>query len=104
MSFEDRTLRCVECDTDFTFTTAEQEFHAQKGYTHDPKRCPSCREARRGNRYGPGASAGQRTQRQMFPAVCAQCGADTTVPFQPRGDKPVYCSDCYSKMRPSSWR
>ncbi|MFH1484474.1 MAG: CxxC-x17-CxxC domain-containing protein [Chloroflexota bacterium] len=102
MSFEDRTLRCVECDSDFTFTATEQEFHAQKGYSHDPKRCPSCRESRRANRYGSGS--GQQGQRQMFTAVCAQCGAEATVPFQPRGDKPVYCSDCYSKVRQSTFR
>jgi CxxC-x17-CxxC domain-containing protein len=35
----------------------------------------------------------------MFPAVCAECGKDTQVPFEPRGDKPVYCSDCYRKVR-----
>lgn len=104
MSFEDKTLRCVECDAEFVFSAAEQEFHAQKGYTHDPKRCPSCREARRSNRYGSGPNANQRGARQMFPAVCAQCGTETTVPFQPRGDKPVYCSDCYSKIRQTSWR
>ena len=38
-------------------------------------------------------------QREMHPAVCAQCGIDTEVPFLPRGDKPVYCSDCFSSMR-----
>jgi CxxC-x17-CxxC domain-containing protein len=37
----------------------------------------------------------------MFPATCAQCGKATEVPFQPRGDKPVYCSDCYRKTRPA---
>ena len=37
--------------------------------------------------------------REMHPAVCAQCGIDTEVPFLPRGDRPVYCSDCFSAMR-----
>jgi CxxC-x17-CxxC domain-containing protein len=37
--------------------------------------------------------------REMFPAVCAQCGQNTQVPFQPRGDKPVYCRDCYNKSK-----
>jgi CxxC-x17-CxxC domain-containing protein len=37
-----------------------------------------------------------------FPiTTCAQCGKQTEVPFQPRGDKPVYCSDCYSKIKVS---
>jgi CxxC-x17-CxxC domain-containing protein len=34
--------------------------------------------------------------------VCAQCGTDTEVPFQPRGDRPVYCSDCFRQQRGSS--
>jgi CxxC-x17-CxxC domain-containing protein len=35
----------------------------------------------------------------MFPAVCSQCGKDTMVPFQPRTDRPVYCSDCFATQR-----
>ncbi len=27
--------------------------------------------------------------------VCASCGQTTTVPFEPRGDRPVYCKSCY---------
>ncbi len=38
----------------------------------------------------------------MFPAVCAQCGKETQVPFQPRTERPVYCSDCYATKRTSS--
>ena len=37
----------------------------------------------------------------MYPAVCAECGKDTQVPFQPRGDRPVYCSDCYRAQQGS---
>ncbi|MFA5317525.1 MAG: CxxC-x17-CxxC domain-containing protein [Dehalococcoidales bacterium] len=39
----------------------------------------------------------------MFPATCAECGKSTEVPFQPRGDKPVYCNDCYRKVRPNRY-
>ena len=41
----------------------------------------------------------------MYDAVCGNCGAATQVPFLPRQDRPVYCSDCFSKMKPSrpSW-
>jgi CxxC-x17-CxxC domain-containing protein len=35
----------------------------------------------------------------MFPAVCAQCGQQTQVPFKPSGSRPVYCSDCFSQRR-----
>ena len=33
----------------------------------------------------------------MHPAVCSRCGKATEVPFLPRGDKPVYCRECYSQ-------
>ena len=98
MSFEDKSLECSDCGASFTFSAEEQEFFASKGYVNEPKRCPSCRQARKANRYGY-SSYGSGRQRQMFPAVCAQCGKDTEVPFQPREDRPVYCSDCYSKIR-----
>ena len=42
---------------------------------------------------------GYRQQREMYPAVCATCGKNTQVPFEPRNGRPVYCSDCYSKSR-----
>ena len=103
MSYQDRTITCVECGSDFTFSTEDQEFHASRGYTNDPKRCPSCRQSRRassGGGGGFGGSYGDRPLRQMHPAVCAECGKDTEVPFQPTGDRPVYCSDCYNKVKP----
>ena len=100
MSFQDKSLQCSDCGTTFTFSSAEQEFFQSKGYTNEPKRCPSCRQARKSERYGSSGGGGYRT-RQMFPAVCAQCGKDTEVPFEPREGRPVYCSDCYSKVRPA---
>jgi CxxC-x17-CxxC domain-containing protein len=98
MSFEDRSLQCSDCGATFTFSAEEQEFFATKGYTNDPKRCPACRQARKSNRYGSDGFGG-RSQRQMYPAVCAECGKETEVPFQPREDRPVYCSECYNKVR-----
>jgi len=96
MGFEDKSLQCSDCGTTFTFSAEEQEFFQSKGYTNEPKRCPACRQARKLERYGD-SSYGFR--RQMFPAICAECGKETEVPFQPRDDRPVYCRDCYNKMR-----
>ena len=95
MSFEDRSLQCSDCGTTFTFSAEEQEFFQSKGYVNEPKRCPDCRQARKAQRYGSGFG----NRRQMYPVVCAECGKNTEVPFQPRGDRPVYCSDCYQKVR-----
>lgn len=97
MSFEDRTLTCADCGASFTFTAREQEFYETKGYTNEPKRCPSCRQARKSSRGSSMGYGGGR--RQMYPAVCAQCGKSTEVPFEPRNGRAVYCSDCYSKMK-----
>jgi len=97
MSPLDKSLKCADCGADFTFTAEDQEFFKSKGYTNEPKRCPSCRRAKRAQNGGGSSSFG--APREMFPATCAQCGKETEVPFQPRGDKPVYCSDCFRKNR-----
>jgi len=98
MPFEDKSLQCSDCGATFTFSAEQQEFFQSKGYTNEPKRCPACREARRAQRDG-NDSYGYRSRRQMFPVVCAQCGKETEVPFQPREGRPVYCSECYTKIR-----
>ena len=100
MGFEEKSLQCSDCGATFAFTAEEQEFFQSKGYTNEPKRCPSCRETRRSRRYSDDGY-GYRAQRQMFPAVCAECGKETEVPFEPREGRPVYCSDCYKKTRES---
>ena len=113
MAYTDRTLNCADCNAPFTFTAGEQEFHASKGFTNDPRRCPDCRAARKTNRgdgggySGGGGGGGSRGggggdygggRREMFSVVCAECGKDTQVPFQPSGNRPVYCSDCFSRQ------
>ena len=100
MSFTEKNLTCCDCGASLPFTVEEQEFFQSKGYTNEPKRCPACREARKAERYG-SSGRGMGGRRQMFPAVCAECGKETEVPFQPRQDRPVYCSTCYSKMKQS---
>jgi len=101
MGYQDKSLPCADCGGTFTFTASEQEFFASKGYTNEPKRCPSCRQARKSERFGGGGGYGNKGPREMFPAVCAQCGQETQVPFEPREGKPVYCSACYTKNKPS---
>jgi len=101
MTFEDKTLQCSDCGNSFTFSAEDQEQFQSRGYTNEPKRCPECRQARKAERYGNrGNSYGYRP-RQMFPAVCADCGKETEVPFEPSQGRPVYCSDCFRKVRDS---
>jgi CxxC-x17-CxxC domain-containing protein len=99
VAYADRALTCVECGSEFTFTADDQEFHARKGY-QEPKRCPNCRQSRRSDRGG-GGGGGYGGSREMHDAVCAQCGTNTQVPFLPRQDRPVYCSDCFAKTKPA---
>jgi CxxC-x17-CxxC domain-containing protein len=105
--YQDEYLNCVDCSRQFTFSAGEQEFFAMKGFANKPNRCPDCRAARKaagggrggGSRGGFGGGGGGG-QREMFRATCSQCGGVAEVPFQPRGDKPVYCRDCF-QSRPS---
>jgi len=97
--YQDKDLTCAECGNAFTFSADEQELFAQRGYTNEPKRCLDCRNARKSNRDSFG-SRGGGYQRQMYPAVCADCGKETEVPFEPRQGRPVYCRDCYASRRP----
>ncbi|HTW85534.1 MAG TPA: zinc-ribbon domain containing protein [Candidatus Sulfotelmatobacter sp.] len=107
--YTDETLSCVDCAQPFTFSAGEQSFFAEKGFTNKPNRCPDCRAARKaqrgagggggggfgGGRSGGGGYGGSRPQREMFSATCSGCGGVAQVPFQPRGDKPVYCRTCF---------
>ncbi len=97
MSFVDKSIQCSDCGSTFTFSASEQELFAQRGYTNDPKRCQSCRATRKAQ--GDGSSSYGAPRRQMFPVVCAACGKQTEVPFEPRGGRPVYCRDCYTKAK-----
>lgn len=100
MAYTEKTLQCSDCGKTFPFTTGEQEFFASKGLVNEPKRCPACRATKRARRSedqrGNDVSRGPR---QMYPATCTQCGKQTEVPFQPRGDKPVLCQDCFLKSK-----
>lgn len=97
MTFADKTLACRECGGEFLFTAGEQEFYQQRGLQHEPGRCPTCRSSRR-REQGDAGGGYSRGPRQMFPAVCASCGAETEVPFEPRLGRPVYCRDCFAAM------
>ncbi|HLF79973.1 MAG TPA: CxxC-x17-CxxC domain-containing protein [Dehalococcoidia bacterium] len=110
MPFTDKTLICADCGQEFIFSADDQEFYSTRGFS-EPKRCRSCRAMRRNERDGGAGgggggggydSRGPRMERELFDVVCSSCGQPTKVPFQPRGDRPVYCRDCFERVgRPS---
>ena len=88
--YEDKTLICKVCGNEFVFTAGEQEFYAEKGLVNEPKSCKECRTARKN---------ANRGERVFHTAVCASCGNEAKIPFEPKDDRPVYCSDCFAKMK-----
>jgi CxxC-x17-CxxC domain-containing protein len=115
----DKTLTCVDCGQEFAFTASEQQFYADRQFS-EPRRCPSCRASRKASRgesggggggyssggggYSSGGGGGyDRGPREMFSATCSSCGREAQVPFRPSGAKPVYCSDCFSSQKRSSY-
>ncbi len=126
--YEDKTITCADCGQAFTFSASEQAFYAEKGFSDAPKRCKSCRQSRKAQRntgsyggddsygggsssygggggsssyggYSSGGGSYDRAPRQMYEAVCADCGRVAQVPFQPTGSRPVYCNDCFRARR-----
>ena len=111
VTYTDRTITCVDCGVEFIHSAADQEYYAQKGFASDPKRCASCRASRRASREagddvrdigGPrGYERGdERIAREYFAVICSSCGNQAQVPFKPRMDRPVYCSDCFRQVKP----
>lgn len=93
MAFQDQNLTCKDCGAEFVWTAGEQEFYQQKGFTTPPTRCRDCRAKKKAE------MRNTRSSRQMFTTTCGNCGKEAQVPFEPRGDKPVYCADCFRSMR-----
>lgn len=112
--YSDKILTCADCGQAFTFTGSEQEFYANRQFS-EPRRCASCRAARKaqrneggyssGSSYGSGSYGGHssygapRAPREMFTTTCSNCGQEAKVPFQPTSGKPVYCNDCFAARR-----
>lgn len=107
MPLEDKNLTCSDCGKQFTFTKGEQEFYEKQGFTNPPKRCPDCRSAKKAQRGGGGGGGGGGRdrdfsgggERKKYPAVCSRCGTNFEAPFQPKGDRPVFCRECFQAVK-----
>jgi len=106
-STEDKSITCVDCGEEFLFTAGEQAFYRERGLTNEPTRCKNCREKRKAGRGAPGGAGGGggggggygRSEKQMYPATCSNCGRDTEVPFMPTAGRPVLCRDCFNASK-----
>jgi CxxC-x17-CxxC domain-containing protein len=87
MEIIDRVLICVDCGQSFVFTAGEQYFFRDKQFQHDPKRCKACKALR----------AGASRARKETTVICAECGAETSVPFNPTHGWPVFCRSCFQR-------
>ena len=119
MQGEDKVLKCVDCGSEFVFTARDQAFYQERGYSA-PRRCRVCRDKRKSGQtptlgaapspgYAPGKPAASRPADeqtapaapagQQFKVTCSSCGTETTVPFKPDPNRPVYCRTCYLQRR-----
>jgi CxxC-x17-CxxC domain-containing protein len=105
MAFTDKHLTCADCSADFVHSAKDQERYADLGFTNEPKRCYPCRQKRKQSKEGQNGGGrrnlpkGGPGVRETFEVMCAQCGQMARVPFKPRGDRPVYCSTCFSTRK-----
>ena len=99
----DIQLTCSDCGREFSFTAADQSFYQERGYSA-PKRCKSCRQAKKADQQGGGGGGYSSRSMGGTSVTCSSCGQQTTVPFEPRGDRPVYCRDCFQAQKAQSGR
>jgi CxxC-x17-CxxC domain-containing protein len=95
MEFQDKTLRCVDCGSEFTWTAGEQLFFADKQFKNEPKRCKGCK-TKRASRATSGPSMSSRVETQTN---CSACGKETTVPFRPTQGRPMFCKECFQQRK-----
>ena len=94
--YQDRPIRCVDCNENFIWTAGEQVFFHDKGLKNEPKRCKPCKQAKNERLAAIAAAQSSGVRQRIEVSVqCAQCGQQTTVPFYPSQGRPVYCRSCF---------
>lgn len=111
-SDQDKSLTCVDCGVQFSFSARDQAFYQERGF-QPPRRCKTCRDKRKGGGGGGGGSGGgggrssygggpshggnpaDDPSREHFKVQCSGCNTETTVPFKPDPNRPVFCRSCY---------
>jgi CxxC-x17-CxxC domain-containing protein len=96
MEFQDKSLHCVDCGTEFIWTAGEQLFFADKNFKNEPKRCKGCKAKRAARPTPAGPIARERVETTTN---CSACGKETTVPFRPTQGRPVFCRECFQTRK-----
>ena len=95
--YENKVLICKDCGSPVRFHGPRPDVLRGKGFRERAAALPRLPDRAQVAAQRRGAPRRVRGgTREMFDAVCAQCGENTTVPFRPRGDRPVYCRSCYT--------
>jgi len=85
---EDKTILCIDCNSDFTWSVGEQVFFRDKQLQNPPKRCKECKQAKNERLAAIAAAQASGIRQRIEVAVnCAKCGTQTTVPFYPSQGK-----------------
>ncbi len=103
VEFEDRSILCIDCNQDFTWTVGEQIFFRDKQLLNPPKRCKECKQAKNERLAAIAAAQASGIKQRIEVTVnCADCQEQTTVPFYPSQGRPVYCRSCFLKSNPAT--
>jgi len=85
--FQDKTLKCKDCGSEFIWSAGEQEFFAKKGFTNKPARCKDCRQKNRA-----------RVETEYFKVTCSGCGQVGEALFKPNDPSAeIFCKNCFEK-------
>src|SRR5678809_1762388 len=73
--FQDRPIKCVDCNENFIWTAGEQVFFHDKGLRNEPKRCKPCKQAKNERLAAIAAAQSSGVRQRIEVSVqCAQCG------------------------------
>ena len=107
---EDTTVTCADCGDQCTVPFVPRSnkpvycsdcFRQNKPSSNDDRGSRYSRDDRP-SRDDRGSRNSRDNDREDTTVTCADCGDQCTVPFVPRSNKPVYCSDCFRQYKPDN--
>lgn len=88
-----KPVYCQECFESKKLQEDNRQIKSKKVFKTNEKTSKKPVE-RFGDRKGP-----YRANKRMHVSVCRSCNKEITLPFKPTKDKPVYCQDCFQKIK-----